>query len=91
MYGAAFARVEVDLLSGENKVSQAHLSFDLGDPTNLGIELGQIEGGFIMGLGHYKFENMDWDENGKLIQTGAKYTAPYSDDLPENWHISLNK
>lgn len=44
MYGASYSRVEIDLLSGELNVLELHQSFDIGDPVNLGIELGQIEG-----------------------------------------------
>ena len=57
-YAAALAVVEVDLLSGEIEIKYHHSIFDLGDPVNLALELGQIEGGFVMGLGHYKSENI---------------------------------
>ena len=91
MYGASFAKVEVDLLSGEHKVVVLHQTFDIGDPINLGIELGQIEGGCIMGLGHYQREDMKWNEDGKLLTRGGSYTVPMAGDLPERWHISFNK
>ena len=90
MYGASFAKVEVDLLSGESKVAYLHQSFDLGNPINLAIELGQIEGGCIMGLGHYQREELKW-KSGKCDVLGGSYMSSYSKDLPEKWHISLNK
>jgi len=71
-------------------VVNLHQSFDLGDPINLGIELGQIEGATMMGLGHYQRENLKW-KSGKCVVQGGAYMYPYSKDLPENWHISLNK
>lgn len=91
MYGASYAKVEVDLLSGETKLAHLHQTFDLGDPINLAIELGQIEGGCIMGLGHYQRENLNWNNEGKSDILGGAYMAPYVNDLPEKWHISLNK
>ena len=55
MYGASYSRVEIDLLSGELNVLELHQSFDIGDPVNLGIELGQIEGKNLNLISKYLF------------------------------------
>ena len=62
---------------------------DIGDSVNMALDLGQVEGGLIMGIGHHKSETITWDGNGKVNDLCAAYMIPTAADLPEHWDIIL--
>ena len=62
---------------------------DIGDSVNMALDLGQVEGGLIMGIGHHKSEAITWDSNGKVNDLCAAYMIPTAKDLPEDWSIIL--
>ena len=62
---------------------------DIGDSVNMALDLGQVEGGLIMGIGHHKSETITWDSNGKVKDLCAAYMIPTAADLPEDWDIIL--
>ena len=62
---------------------------DTGDPVNKALNLGQVESGIIMGLGHYKTEKLTWDENGNVNELCGAYTIPTAADLPDDLSISM--
>ena len=61
---------------------------DTGDPVNKALNLGQVESGIIMGLGHYKTEKLTWDENGNVNELCGAYTIPTAADLPDDLRVS---
>ena len=61
-YGSAVAVVEVDCLNGEHAVEKFDCIYDAGEMLNVGTELGQVEGGLMMGLGWLKLEDLKWDQ-----------------------------
>jgi xanthine dehydrogenase large subunit len=65
-YGAAVSEVVVDTLSGEFKLLRADLLHDAGNSINPAIDLGQVEGGFIQGMGWLTSEELVWDASGRL-------------------------
>ena len=65
-YGAAVSEVIIDLLTGENRLVRADLLHDVGKSLNPAIDRGQIEGGFIQGLGWLTTEELVWNEDGRL-------------------------
>ena len=88
-YAAAVSVVELDVLSGETNVELHHSVFDIGKPVNRALTLGQIEGGLIMGLGHYRSETFKWNKDGFNEKLVGDYKIPGAFDLPRKWHITM--
>ena len=89
-YGAAVSEVEIDVLTGEYRVVRADILHDVGKSLNPAIDLGQIEGGFVQGMGWLTAEELWWNEKGEL-QTHAPstYKIPVASDLPEVFNVAL--
>jgi xanthine dehydrogenase large subunit len=82
-YGAAAAEVAVDTLTGETRVTRAELLQDCGRSLNPAIDLGQIEGAFVQGMGWLTSEELWWDAEGRLRTHGpSTYKIPGSRDVP---------
>jgi xanthine dehydrogenase large subunit len=82
-YGAAAAEVAVDTLTGESRVLRAELLQDCGRSLNPAIDLGQIEGAFVQGMGWLTTEELWWDAQGHLRTHGpSTYKIPGSRDVP---------
>ena len=82
-YGAAAAEVAVDTLTGELRVLRAELIQDCGRSLNPAIDLGQIEGAFVQGMGWLTTEELWWDAQGRLRTHGpSTYKIPGSRDVP---------
>ncbi|KAG2539897.1 hypothetical protein PVAP13_9NG506500 [Panicum virgatum] len=98
-YGAAFAEVEIDTLTGDFHTRTADIVMDLGFSINPAIDIGQIEGAFIQGLGWVALEELKWgDQNHKWIRPGHLFTCgpgaykiPSVNDIPLNFKVSLLK
>ena len=83
VYGAAAAEVVVDTLTGESRVLRAELLQDCGRSLNPAIDLGQIEGAFVQGMGWLTTEELWWDGEGRLRTHGpSTYKIPGSRDVP---------
>jgi xanthine dehydrogenase large subunit len=82
-YGAAAAEVAIDTLTGETRVLRAELVQDCGRSLNPAIDLGQIEGAFVQGMGWLTSEELWWDADGHLRTHGpSTYKIPGSRDVP---------
>jgi xanthine dehydrogenase large subunit len=82
-YGAAVAEVVVDTLTGEHRCLRADLVQDCGRSLNPAVDRGQIEGGFVQGLGWLTCEELWWDSQGRLRTVGpSTYKIPGSRDVP---------
>ncbi len=89
-YGAAVSEVSVDTLTGEYKVSRVDILHDVGQSLNPAIDIGQIEGGFIQGMGWLTTEDLRWDNHGKLTSNNpATYKIPSVGDTPEVFNVAL--
>jgi xanthine dehydrogenase large subunit len=89
-YGAAFAEVVVDRLTGEHRVLSADLVQDCGRSLNPAIDRGQIEGAFVQGLGWLTCEELWWDRDGRLRTLGpSTYKIPGSRDVPPAFRVRL--
>jgi xanthine dehydrogenase large subunit len=89
-YGAAVAEVAVDTLTGEARVLSADLVQDCGRSLNPAIDLGQIEGGFVQGLGWLTNEELWWDRDGRLRTVGpSTYKIPGSRDVPPRFNVRI--
>jgi xanthine dehydrogenase large subunit len=83
VYGAAAAEVAIDTLTGESRVLRAELLQDCGRSLNPAIDLGQIEGAFVQGMGWVTSEELWWDGEGRLRTIGpSTYKIPGSRDVP---------
>jgi xanthine dehydrogenase large subunit len=89
-YGAAITEVAVDTLTGETNFLQADILHDCGRSLNPAIDLGQIEGGYIQGLGWLTTEELVWDKRGALKTFApSTYKIPCASDRPKVLNIEL--
>jgi xanthine dehydrogenase large subunit len=89
-YGAAVSEVDVDCLTGEYRLRRVDILHDVGRSLNPAIDLGQIEGGFIQGVGWLTTEELWWDERGALrTHAPSTYKIPVSSDVPEAFHARI--
>ncbi|GAA0711555.1 xanthine dehydrogenase molybdopterin binding subunit [Vreelandella titanicae] len=89
-FGAAVAEVSVDTLSGEYQVDRVDILHDVGDSLNPAIDIGQVEGGFIQGMGWLTSEELKWNDKGVLVSDGpATYKIPTFGDLPPVFNVAL--
>jgi xanthine dehydrogenase large subunit len=91
-YGAAVSEVIIDTLTGENRVLRVDILHDVGRPLNPAIDYGQIEGGFIQGLGWLTTEELVYDDKGVLkTHAPSTYKIPTASDRPEIMNIEIWK
>ncbi len=89
-YGAAVSEVAIDTLTGEMKVLRADLLHDVGNSLNEAIDIGQVEGGFIQGLGWLTFEELYWNDKGRLLtHAPSTYKIPAVNDCPVDFRTTL--
>jgi xanthine dehydrogenase large subunit len=89
-YGAAVSEVVVDLLTGENRLLRADILHDCGKSLNPAIDLGQIEGGFIQGVGWLTSEELHWDTKGVLkTHAPSTYKIPSIGDVPVDFRVNI--
>jgi len=89
-YGAAVAEVAIDTLTGESRCLRADLLQDCGASLNPAIDLGQIEGAFVQGMGWLTCEELWWDDKGRLRTVGpSTYKIPGSRDVPPVFNVQL--
>ena len=89
-YGAAIAEVAIDTLTGESRVLSVDLLQDCGASLNPEIDLGQIEGAFVQGMGWLTSEELVWDAEGRLMTHGpSTYKIPGSRDLPPRFKVHI--
>jgi xanthine dehydrogenase large subunit len=91
-YGAACSEVIVDTLTGEMKVLRTDILHDVGTSLNPAIDIGQIEGGFVQGMGWLTTEELVFDEKGRLrTHAPSTYKIPCASDVPGDFRVSLYK
>jgi xanthine dehydrogenase large subunit len=91
-YGAACAEVTIDTLTGENKVDRVDILHDVGKSLNPAIDIGQIEGGFVQGMGWVTMEELVYDAEGRLrTHAPSTYKIPCASDVPADFRVALYK
>ena len=89
-FGAAVSEVEIDGYTGMHHVRRVDILHDVGDSLNPAIDRGQIEGGFVQGMGWLTSEELKWDENGRLLTHSAStYAIPAFSDAPADFRVAL--
>jgi xanthine dehydrogenase large subunit len=89
-YGAAVTEVVVDTLTGENRVLRVDILHDCGDSLNPAVDLGQIEGGYVQGVGWLTTEELWWNDKGELgTHAPSTYKIPTCSDLAPDFRVGL--
>ena len=89
-YGAACAEVTIDTLTGEMRVDRVDILHDVGRSINPAIDIGQIEGGFVQGMGWLTTEELVFDDKGRLAtHAPSTYKIPCASDVPAEFRVAL--
>lgn len=91
VWAAAMTEVEMDVLTGQITVLASHIVYDCGISLNPAVDIGQIEGAFIMGLGYFTTEEVVFDQDtGRLLTEGTwEYKPPMALDIPLDFSVTL--
>jgi xanthine dehydrogenase large subunit len=89
-YGAACTEVAIDTLTGESRVLKVDVLHDVGRSINPAIDIGQIEGGFVQGMGWLTTEQLVWNDKGYLAtHAPSTYKIPTAGDIPAHFRVEL--
>ncbi|WP_296473803.1 xanthine dehydrogenase molybdopterin binding subunit [Roseinatronobacter sp.] len=89
-YGAACSEVSIDTLTGETRVDRADVLHDVGRSLNPALDLGQVEGAFVQGMGWLTSEELAWDDKGRLrTHAPSTYKIPLASDRPRIFNVKL--
>lgn len=89
-YSAAVSEVEIDVLTGETTILRADVLYDAGEPLNPCLDLGQVEGGFVQGIGNVTTEEVVFDDKGRLATDGTwTYKPPCTKTIPLDFRVRL--
>ena len=89
-YGASCSEVEIDTLTGEYAVLRTDILHDAGRSLNPALDLGQVEGGFVQGMGWLTTEELSWDAGGRLrTHAPSTYKIPTAGDVPADFRVAL--
>lgn len=89
-YGMAASEVQVDVLTGEYKLLRTDILHDVGDSLNENIDIGQVEGGFIQGVGWCTTEEIKWDNKGRLLtHSPDTYKIPTINEMPLVFNVEF--
>ena len=89
-WGAAISEALLDINTGESRILRADIVQDCGTSLNPSIDIGQIEGAFIQGLGWLTCEELYWNDKGRLMTIGpSTYKIPGSRDIPNELNVEL--
>lgn len=92
VYGACVSEVMIDVITGESRVESVDVVMDLGRQLNAIVDVGQVQGGFVMALGYLFSEEQKWAPTGKLLNLGTwEYKVPTAYDIPVEFNVSLLK
>jgi xanthine dehydrogenase large subunit len=89
-YGASCSEVTIDTFTGEMRVDRVDILHDVGHSLNPAIDIGQIEGGFVQGMGWLTTEELVYDDKGVLrTHAPSTYKIPCASDVPEDFRVNL--
>ncbi|KAH9639142.1 hypothetical protein HF086_018210 [Spodoptera exigua] len=93
VYGVTLAEVEIDVITGELEILRVDIHHDVGQSVNPDLDIGQVEGAFVMGLGYWTSENLVYDPNtGELLNDRTwNYYVPLARDIPQDFRVYLRK
>ncbi|MBB6260590.1 xanthine dehydrogenase large subunit [Paenochrobactrum gallinarii] len=89
-YGASVSEVSIDTLTGEYQVERADVLHDVGKSINPALDIGQVEGAFVQGMGWLTTEELWWDNKGRLrTHAPSTYKIPLASDRPRIFNVNL--
>jgi xanthine dehydrogenase large subunit len=89
-YGAACSEVTIDTLTGEMRVDRVDILHDVGRSLNPALDIGQVEGGFVQGMGWLTTEELVYDQHGRLrTHAPSTYKIPCASDVPADFRVKL--
>ena len=89
-YGASVSEVSIDTLTGEYQVDRTDVLHDVGKSLNPALDLGQVEGAFVQGMGWLTTEELWWDSKGRLrTHAPSTYKIPLASDRPRTFNVNL--
>jgi xanthine dehydrogenase large subunit len=89
-FGAGVSEVEIDRFTGAARVLRVDILEDVGDSISPIVDRGQVEGGFMQGLGWLTIEELLWDDRGRLMTAGAStYKLPSWSELPATFNVAF--
>ncbi|CAN6309007.1 unnamed protein product [Urochloa humidicola] len=89
-YGAAISEVEVDVLTGATTILRSDLVYDCGQSLNPAVDLGQVEGAFVQGVGFFTNEEYATNSDGMVINDGTwTYKIPTVDTIPKQFNVEM--
>ncbi|RCW79767.1 xanthine dehydrogenase molybdopterin binding subunit [Phyllobacterium bourgognense] len=89
-YGASVSEVSIDTLTGEYQVDRTDILHDVGKSLNPALDLGQVEGAFVQGMGWLTTEELWWDAKGRLrTHAPSTYKIPLASDRPRTFNVNL--
>ncbi|KAF2601795.1 hypothetical protein F2Q70_00027947 [Brassica cretica] len=85
-----FKSVEVDVLTGKTEILRSDIIYDCGKSLNPAVDLGQVEGAFVQGIGFFMMEEYTTDEKGLVVQQGTwDYKIPTVDTIPKQFYVEI--
>lgn len=91
-YAAAVSEVEIDVLTGETAILRSDILFDNGQSLNPCVDVGQVEGAFVQGIGYVTTEELLFNDDGKLLTDNTwNYKVPFSRTIPQDFRVTLKK
>ena len=89
-YGAACSEVAIDTLTGEMRLERVDILHDVGHSLNPALDIGQIEGAFVQGMGWLTTEELVYDNKGRLrTHAPSTYKIPVASDIPAHFNVTL--
>ncbi|XVF47060.1 hypothetical protein PTKIN_Ptkin03bG0078700 [Pterospermum kingtungense] len=89
-YGAAVSEVEINLLTGESTILRTDIIYDCGQSLNPAVDLGQIEGAYVQGIGFFMLEEYPTNSEGLVLAKGTwSYKIPTVDTIPKQFNVEI--